>query len=371
LQRVLSFIEVNVSRIALFGLAGVITFFGLYTTPNQFQSYYWRSCSITYTLPIILLLMLLGFLVKRREKQATWWQVGLIGLFSFFAGGFSETNAALQITLLVLGLAGILVYGRKMGPANRSHALWIGALVGAFAAIGVILLSPGNAIRMSQMPEPPGFFRWLYLSFRYALGFVYNGLVGTILPRGFSFLFGLAGTLIFVWKGIRAKSIIWSLLAIPAAVFLLAAAVCAPSAYAQSAYPENRALTGINLILTAGVILEGCMLGVLFQIWMVKQPIITSAVKHNLAVGAVLLLSGYLIYGGIQVLKGAAYYQTRAAAWDTRAAQIEEFRLSGDTSPVVTALDSTNGVAELSSDPYNWVNLCAATYYQVEQITAK
>ena len=83
-RRVLTFLGIKINWLILFSAAGIITFFSLYTTPNQFQSYYWRSGNITYTLPVICLNILLGLLIARREQKGAWWQYLLIGLFGFF-----------------------------------------------------------------------------------------------------------------------------------------------------------------------------------------------------------------------------------------------------------------------------------------------
>ncbi len=371
LRRLGSLFGLRLNGIVFFSLAAMITFFALYTTPSQFQSYYWRSGSITYTLPIICLFILLSVLLKRRQKAGAWWQLVLITLFSFFAAGFSETNAALQTSLLVLGLIGIVWYEKKTGQRRLHRAWWIAALLGSLLAIVLMALSPGNSVRLSLMPEPPGFFRWLYLSFRFGLGFVYNGLSGTILPRTVSFLLSFALAITHNWKGMRARPVAWSLLAAPVVGYLLAAACSAPSAYAQSAYPEDRALTGANFILTAGVVLEGFLLGILYQVWRANSPKMGLRTNHTMGTIAVVLLSVYVIYAGLQILQGVPDYRARAKAWDARAAQIQQLRLAGDMSPVVAMLDSIGRITELTGDPDEWVNRCAASYYQVKEITAK
>ncbi len=371
LRRIGSLLGLGLNSILLFALAAMITFFALYTTPSQFQSYYWRSGSITYTLPIICLFILLSVLLKRREKAGAWWQLVLIALFSFFAAGFSETNAALQTSVIVLWLVGIVWYERKTSHLLHNRAGWIAALIGSLLAIVVMVLSPGNSVRSSLMPEPPGFFRWLYLSFRFGLGFVYNGLSGTILPRAASFLMSFALAFLYNWKRMRARPVAWSMLAVPAVGYLLAAACSAPSAYAQSAYPEDRASTGANFILTAGVVVEGYLLGILFQIWRSKSPQFNLRPYQALGAATVLLLSVYVIYGGFKILAGVPDYRARAQAWDARAAQIQQLRLAGDQSPEVTAMDSIGRITELTGDPEEWVNRCAASYYQVKEITAK
>ncbi len=64
-------------------------------------------------------------------------------------------------------------------------------------------------------------------------------------------------------------------------------------------------------------------------------------------------------------------YHARAAAWDARATQIEGIRLSGEWVVEVEALDSIGSITELSADPNDWVNRCAAGYHGVEEIRGK
>ncbi len=351
---------------SLLALAAGGVFFGLYTLPSRFQSLYWRSGSLTYTLPVIALLLLLAVLLARREGRTPWYQLALTGLLAFIAAGFSETNAALQTAVIALGLAAVLWCGRKAARTGLYRAAWIAALIGTLLALAVMALAPGNAVRMSQMPEPPAFLPWLTTSLRFGWDFLKNNTAAYILPRLASLLFGAALAALFDWRSLKTGRIAGLLLAVPPAVYLLAVACCAPSVYAQSAYPEDRALTGANFVLTAGLMLEGALLGALVRRWLANLRLIPLA-------GALALagLSAYALYGGWQALGGAAEERARAAAWDARAAQIAGLRAVGQTRVEVNALDSIGSIAELSSDPQGWVNGCAAGYYGVEQIVGR
>lgn len=370
-RRVLTFLGIKINWLILFSVAGIITFFSLYTTPNQFQSYYWRSGNITYTLPVICLNIVLGLLIARLEQKGAWWQYLLIGLFGFFAAGFSETNAALQAAALTLGMLGILWYQRQTGESIPVRGRWIAALAGTLLSLAVIALSPGNAVRQAQLPDPPGFFTWLYLSFRYGLGFAYNSIAGYVLPVAVSLVLSFALAIQHRWEKVPQRKLILTLPLILITVYLLLVACCAPSAYAQSAYPEDRAMTGAKFILMAGITAIGFILGILFQSWRSKRP--KFEIKPHQANGAfvMVMISFYIFFGAIRIMADIPDYMKRAAAWDTRAAQIAVMRQAGDLNPVVTALDSFGRIRELSDNPDLWVNRCAATYYQVDTITAK
>jgi hypothetical protein len=84
-----------------------------------------------------------------------------------------------------------------------------------------------------------------------------------------------------------------------------------------------------------------------------------------------LIVGTYALYAGGRALSEEADFRARAAAWDARAEQIEQMRLGGETAIEVQALDSIGTIAELSADPGDWVNRCAAVYYGVEEIRGR
>lgn len=353
----------------LWALAAGGVFLGLYTLPERFQALYWRSGSVTYTLPAVCLLLLLAALTARPGARRGWRRAALLGLFSFFAAGFSETTAAVQITVLALGLAAILVFAKAAGPGGVDWSGWAAALVGALAALIVMILAPGNAVRMGQMPPPPGFFAWLGMSLRHGAAFLADGLSSYLLPRAAGLVLGLGLALLQDWSRTPARRLAWTLLAVPTAACLLAVAACAPSAYAQSAYPEPRALSMANFILTGGVIAAGWLIGGLIQKGLAGR--LPPGLIRAAAVAGLLIVGAYALYAGWRVLGEAAEYRARAAAWDDRAAQIEQLRLGGAAAVEVEALDSIGSIAELSADPEDWVNRCAAGYYGVEEIRGR
>ncbi len=123
----------SLSDLEILAMAGVITFISVYSAPNAFQSIYWRSGSITYTLPILGFLILAAILVSHLSKNPTGWKVILIGLLAFFNGGFSETTAVMQSALLGMAAGWILWRvrtwcdqfsreGHPMGSHRRIHS---------------------------------------------------------------------------------------------------------------------------------------------------------------------------------------------------------------------------------------------------------
>lgn len=361
----------SLSDLELVVIAGLITFISIYSAPNQFQSFYWRSGSITYTLPIIGLLILSAGLVSHASTKPVIWKIGLVGLLAFFNGGFSETTAALQLALLVVAAGLILWQSRKNEIEFQGKSLLWAAIAGTSLALVVMVISPGNAVRMSQMPEQPTFFRWLFLTLRFGLGFIYQSFSSYPLPILVTGIIGFSLSQQRDWQNAQPRK--WSYLfwVIPVIVYLAIAAICAPSAYAQSAYPEDRAMISARYILVAAIAGYAYLIGIAYLHWRQQSPkfqLLRTQSGHGFIL---VIMCFYLFYGGLQTLAAIPDYQARAKAWDIRAGEIYALRNSGENNLIVRAYDSMGRIRELSDDPQHWVNRCAATYYQVDSISAK
>jgi hypothetical protein len=361
----------SLSDLELIALAGVITFTSVYSAPNAFQSIYWRSGSITYTLPILGFLILAAILVSQMAKNPTGWKVVLIGLLAFFNGGFSETTVVMQLALLGMA-AGWLLWRLRKGETNYpgKATLWA-AIAGTILAMLVMILSPGNAIRLSQMPAPPDFFRWLYLIFRFGAGFIYQTITSYPVPLLATVIIGFALSQQRDWHDAQPTKWSWAFWAIPTVVFLVIVASCAPSAFAQGAYPEDRAMIFARYILTACFITYAYLIGVVYLHWRQKSDRFTLLPAQSFHGFILVIMCFYLFYGALQTLSTIPAYQARATAWDARAKEIEVNRLSGQMDQIVPAYDSMGRIRELSDDPQHWVNRCAASYYQIDSISAQ
>ncbi len=84
-----------------------------------------------------------------------------------------------------------------------------------------------------------------------------------------------------------------------------------------------------------------------------------------------IIVSFYLVNGSLQILSLIPDYKKRAEAWDIRADEIQIMKSKIQKDLVITPLDSYGRIREISDDPTNWVNRCAAVYYGVDSIVAK
>src|SRR5947209_9780423 len=156
--------------------AALIVFATIETAPNVAQSLYWQTGALTYITPIVLLSLyagLFGHGLRRAESRGVRPSVlSLCGsaAVTFVAGGFSDAYVVLQTSGLLIAFAACERYAHA-GLKSAMRALLLAGLVGSLLALAVVVLAPGNAIRQSYFPHPPGMFRILGLSSLYSLAF--------------------------------------------------------------------------------------------------------------------------------------------------------------------------------------------------------
>jgi hypothetical protein len=61
-------------------------------------------------------------------------------------------------------------------------------------------------------------------------------------------------------------------------------------------------------------------------------------------------------------------FQSRAASWDARDARIRAARQSGEFLVMVKGFNAPGNLAEFQVDSGDWVNQCASSFYDVNQI---
>ena len=360
---------------AAFLLAEIVAFFAILLTPERFQSVYWRTGSATYFAPLVVLTYLSAFMIDRARtnanKRPPAWEIVLVFITAFLAGGFSETTLALQIGLLGLGFFTVLFFSK----GNDRHAalvLLTSALAGSAASFIAVFLAPGNAIRQSLLVGPPRPIQLILLSFEFAFGFLKGTLKGAPIPYLFSMI--VPALVVYILhdgsNSVKSKRPLWiALLAVPVIVYLLVVCICAPSVYAESAYPEGRALLPAQFILTGALMAEGALLGsFLRRLTLTLKFRPTSFVL--LATFLLGLSSLYPLRMARLIIAVTPEYLERASLWDRRDETIRAARDQGIADVKVTALDSFGGLMEFGPDPNLWVNRCAAAFYGVKSITA-
>jgi hypothetical protein len=369
-------LKLNFSRLESGVIAGVIVFLTIFQAPDLYQSLFWRSGLVTYSLPLAMLCYLSALFLhqtKQRtfsKKQIIFWAIGLF-LLSVIVGGFSETTTSLQVGLFGL-ISTYMVYqwykNDRTKPTSSIFAVSI--LVGSIAAMIIMFISPGNERRFAVLPAPPALPTLISLSFKYAWDFIFQTIKGLPIPSAFAFLISAAFLFLNIEKEAAVKlrkSAFVSYPLILLAGYLLLVCICAPSVYAESAFPEDRAMIAGRFVLTTSLVYSGGIVGLGLRSYIEKKTLLVISNVGALLIGIVMLV--YPIRGAIQHIGVTQFYRSRAVEWDQRHLDILEQVDSGKVSLEVKAMDSFSHLADLHPDENFWVNRCMADFYEVDSIS--
>lgn len=173
---------------------------------------------------------------------------------------------------------------------------------------------------------------------------------------------------------LRPSSLTLALFLAPIVGALLILAVCTPSAFAESSYPEARVLIEARFIMVALTLIEGALIGMTlsqFHQW-AQEP--APRLLQLFAAVLFLLLSLYPLYDARKTYTEIPVYQSRAAAWDAHDTLIRASLQQGVLDVNIQesqarSFDEFSGLLDLTSDPENWVNQCAASFYGLHHLT--
>jgi hypothetical protein len=353
-----------------------VAFLSILQAPNRYQTIYWRSSMVTHFAPLVFIPFLGAFMIRRirlkNGQRTTLWANLVCFLGAFLIGGFSEPPDAIQI--VVSGLALVAVWLWIKGQMRRSALITLAwAFAGALLSMVTMYLSPANVIRLGI--PPPSFPVLTELTLRFTIDFVLDTIRTLPLPSLVSvavpalIVYGLYSLPPRQELSKQQKVHLWiAIVVIPALMYLLIAASFAPSAYGQS-YPVPRARFAGRLMMTTALMLEGALLGVLAA--QVRVPAIKPSTLSILAAILLGIAALYPLRATWKAYADLPEYRQRAAAWDTRDAQIKALVAEGKKRIVVEQLPGVEGVKELDTRARHWVNRCAAEYYGVNSIRAK
>lgn len=370
-------LRLEFSNWAMLPVAAAIVFLVVLGSPQRYQTVYWRMGLFTYTLPLFFLVCLIGLVIHLARKaiqsrHRLWAWMLVCGVLAFIAGGFSETYLMLQVGLLSLSTLGVWFF-IKREVRFRWLPFLISSLVGSLLALVVVLAAPGNVIRQANMPPPPDLAKLVNLSLRYAWDFIRYSVKGLPIPTFFCFLYVslLAWFLLSRHANIKAPSLsirrlLGAVLITLMVGYLVIVCTVIPSVYAESAYPEARALMVSYFVLACMVVVIGWLTG-----WIAVSliPWNRSYARWGVAL-ALFLLSVYPFRMTWKAYLEVPVYQARAALWDTRDGQINLMRGQGLLNIEVPGMDSANGLMEMNDNLATWVNVCAAQFYGVDSFIA-
>jgi hypothetical protein len=363
-------------------LAEAIVFFTILEAPQQYQSMYWRIGVITYTLPLVFLSLLAGLILDRiaRASAGRLSRGGAVAcaFLAFVAGGFSETYVTLQTALLILALIDVWLVVK--GPRARSVRQLVGAaLTGSLLALLVVVASPGNAVRLAALPPRLPLFSIIRMAVDNSMIFIYKSLKDNAFQNILSLLAPMLVTYLIYGHEkslprLQPSSLTLALFLIPVFSSLLVLAVCAPSAYAESSYPEGRVLIEARFITVFMMIAEGTLIGMSLSqlhLW-ANEP--TPAYLQLILAAVFLVVVLYPLYDARKTYMAIPFYRHRAATWDAHDALIRTSMQQGILNVNIKdnqarSFDEFSGLSDLSSDPGYWVNQCAASFYGLHRLT--
>ncbi len=352
--------------------AASLVFFAILQAPNRFQTFYWRAGMASHFAPLVYLTFFSAIFISqlyRAEARPPAFWVGPVFLIAAFVGsGFSEPPDALLIVASGLALAAVWLWekGSRRSPA-LAWLLW--TLGGGFLALLVMLVSPGNAMRLAT--PPPGLATLISRTILYTAQFILDSLRTLPVPTLVSF--AIPFLVIYIQylgePGLspsRRRILGVIMIALPVLMYALIAASFAPSIYGQS-YPEARARFAGRLMMTMAIMLEGGCFGLLLAQW-------KFAWQNAATIAGLILLAVLSIYPSraIWIIENGEvrFYQQWSALWDLRESQILAQKAQGVQDLHLFPLISRDDIKEFDANPNFWVNRCAAEYYGVNSISA-
>ncbi|MCE9645661.1 MAG: hypothetical protein K8S20_06645 [Chloroflexi bacterium] len=356
-------------------LGALVAFFSFLQAPNLFQTVYWRSAMMTHFAPLVFGSFLGAFLVKQIRCAECQSHSMLINLFAFFAAfifaGFSEPPTTTALTALPLIIIFVWVWGKSAFKQKQLNLLFC-TFAGIFVGLVVMLLSPATA--NASQDKTLNIIGVLRDSFLYSYLFMVDSLRTLPVPFAISALISI----ILVWFYRLAEpfklhtkhkyQIMLALIAVLFLTWLLIAAGFSPSVYGQG-FPEERARFLARTEMIVAVMLIGSFIGLLLKelyfryrtlyvYWMVLSAFSAFSILYPLR-------SAYHIYK-----YDLPEFRVRAELWDLRNAYIVRHSNMGEKNIIVPAFSGVYKIKELDSSTKNWVNHCAAQYYDLESIQA-
>lgn len=365
-------------RLAAFVFAGLIVYAVFAGTPSIIQSLYWIGAAIPYTLPLIFLTFLAGFLLHTLRTNAGKTPVSaivVVALVTFFAGGLSEVYVALQAAALGLAFLGVLVFAPA--PYKRPALTLLGVgIICSLAALVLIAVAPGNAVRRARFPTLPltlVVWRTVYISISYAAtaaGILspIPLIVSVLLPMMFVYRLEALPAHLRLRPGLVRALLLLSALA----AFVLIAACIAPPIYGTSYAPAARVYIMPQFILVVTAMFWGNLMGLGARR---SQPRISASARTITGV----VLSALLIIGPIQAARGLLAdipdYRAYAAEWDSRDQEIRAAAASGEreveTTMLTVDIGIRAGLEPIGPEAGENINTCAARYYGVDTLVAR
>jgi len=270
------------------------------------------------------------------------------------------------------------LYLRFFHRDKRFNALWGIAFLACFLGLIMMLVSPGNAVRIQvHHVDRYNLFFLLTNTMQYAASF---SVLWFLKQAHLIWPIGMLVTIVmFVVKKhfrpsmgdeiIQSKAKV--LICVLFLIFLVFASFL-PTTWATGNAPENRVLIFPTILLSILLLTISALVGMYLS-----QSVSMREIDGRVFV---VMLTAVMLYfvASVPAFEGRNVYFMKAEAmkfaeqWEQREIEIEEKIREGQIALTLKMIPTNiMGIEHLQSDPRHWINICAARYYGVESISSK
>jgi len=358
--------------------AGFFLLLLLSTTPNLFQSVFWKDGLINYSFPLIGMTLSIGLMLRiwlnNPKKGLRSAVIAIIFLCSFVNSGFSEIFSTTQIAVYMIFIITGLWFLEK--HSRRSMLpLFFAGLLGSLCAYAIMLAAPGNLIRQGLITDHPNLIRLLTFSMHSALVIIVKFFVFTPLWAVLSILVPLLSGFSLCQQPLyenKKKHLSWLWLhgwfkagvILPMMTFIFTMATCAPVVYMLNAYPDDRTIIIPLYFIVAAVTISSGLFGYgLRRLGLLSSTAKKINLQHlSYALVILLLLAGttLIITNTLEKING---FQDYAFRWDQRHEELLQKADKGIREATAYGLENRFGISDLQEEADYWVNRCMADYY--------
>ena len=344
--------------------------------PGIFQLLYWVAVRDRIIPPLIIATILAGLIFYFAKQKDNITQKPILFfsaiILSFFACGFGETYACIQITLLGLILLTFFYFGSA--KLNSGLIIFVSTILfSSLVSMVIMIIAPGNEMRLQYFHQTKELLPLITLCFSGLKSFLFNTLKwpGNIL----SIL-----QILFISAYIGAKSsrrelsrnnyriIIRLLIAIPVIIGIVLFSSFFPAGYGQSHAPVAYVMMGSIYFSVCLLGLFGYFLGVFLSSQIInfrKQNII----KLEIVLIFLFILFSFNGFRNTQkIIEYRGQLKSYAIAFDKRKEQILHAKSEGNNIIHVAKIWPFVSGPDLTADPNDWVNECLSEYYGITVI---
>jgi hypothetical protein len=369
--------------------AGLFFLVLLSTTPNLFQSAFWKDGLINYSFPLIGMTLSIGLMLRagldhREEHAQIRMYTALLFLCAWFSGGFSEIYSTTQVAFYaMLIIASFFLLPQP--DRRRMQLLFTAGLLGSLAAYAIVLLAPGNQIRQGLISAHPGLLRLVTFSLRNGLVIIAKFFFFTLQWAALSILAPSLAGVGYAQKSMAAHQTLqaqptplreqtWfkAVITLPAMAFILAVAACAPAVYMLNAYPDDRSILIPLYFIVAAVTVSSGLLGYGVaksgKIYFKLDSEVVQRFSEKLIL--VLVLAGSVL-SIFKIGTQFSNFRDYASRWDERHEQLSDLAAQGAREASAFGLENRFGISDLRVEADYWVNRCMADFYGFSSLTGK